>query len=363
MGKRELLLIGAFIFLGAVLYQVTAPARPEGGGFSLRTVIDSMRREMGPRHEYLGDEREETIPIGPEIAEVHVARVRRLEVRGTDARQVRLHLKVYSTGLNENEARGFARRVALRRQRSGDILSFDFDYPREARQRAELVLELPSRLRMRLTRVAGGIDARNLAGLELDETAGEAMLSGIAGGVRGSHAGGAIVIENTGAIDLAVRRCEVTMSEIAGNVRLDASSGGSLTARGVRGTMDVEGNRLAVELERVDGAIRADLTQGHFEASAVSSDIRVDARGTEIRIELAKPVPTTAYTTDETVDVRLPAEGGFTLDAGVEDGDVRLPPGAPEVATLDDARRARGPLRGGGPPLELRTTHADIVIR
>lgn len=363
MGKRELVLIAVFIVLGTGLYHLTAPPNPDGRGFSLRGMVDQIRREVGPRKEYLGDQRTETIAIGPEISEVRLARAHRVEIRGTDTPNARLQIKVYSTGLDETEARTFAKRVELRQQRSGDVLALEFTYPEEATQRTMVSLELPSRVRVRITRSRGGVEVKGVAALELDQTGGEVTVAGIDGMVRGSHSGGAIIVEKAKEIELSVRRCEVTLTDVVGDVRLDAASGGSLSARGVGGNLTIEGNRLAVELEGVAGTISADLTQGHFEASGISSRLRVDARGTAIRMELARPVPATAYTTDETIDVRLPAEGGLTLDVNVEDGDIRLPSGAPEVTTLDDTRRARGDLRGGGPALQLRTSHADIVVR
>src|SRR4026209_1696490 len=47
MGKRELLLIVAFLIVGAVVYQATAPpAGPNDHGLSFSTIVDKIRREM-----------------------------------------------------------------------------------------------------------------------------------------------------------------------------------------------------------------------------------------------------------------------------------------------------------------------------
>ncbi len=48
MGKRELLLVAAFVIVGALVYQLTAP--PPGPGersFSLSQLIGNIRRESG----------------------------------------------------------------------------------------------------------------------------------------------------------------------------------------------------------------------------------------------------------------------------------------------------------------------------
>jgi hypothetical protein len=362
MGKRELLLIVGFIILGTVLYRVTAPATPKDGGFSLRTMVDSVRREIGSHEEYLGDEREVALDIGSHVSEVRIAHVHGLRVRGTDASRAQLHVNVYSTGLSEEEARGFARRVSLQERRSGDILALDFDYPPEARQRTELTIEVPSRLRMRVERVRGGVNLEGVAGIELDETGGEVRLVNVNGPIRGSHAGGELIIENARDVDLTTRRADVTLAGVSGRVRLDMSGGG-LAARGVKGSVRLDANRASIELKDVSGPIEADITQGQIEASGLAESVRIDGRGTDIQLDLARPVPVTAFTTDENVEVRLPAQGGFTLDLTVEDGEIRLPDGAPTPTTLEQTRRATGDYRGGGPSLSLRTSHADVIVR
>jgi hypothetical protein len=362
MGKRELLLIVAFIALGSVLYQVTAPASPGGGGFSLRGMVDHVRREIGPHEEYLGAEHEDTITLDGEIGELRVARVQQLEVRGTATPGVRLRWKVHSTGLNEQEAKELARRVALRQRQSGDILSLEFDYPPEGRQRTELMLEVPSRVRVRITRVRGGINVREVGGVELDETAGEVSLTSISGTVRGTQTGGVLAIENAAEVDITARRSEIALARIDRGVRLDLS-GGELNAREIGGAVDLDANRVALELERVGGTLNADLTQGRLEVTGLAQTARIEARSTEISLDLAKVVPLTVFTTDENVEVKLPEGAGATLDASVDDGSIRLPNGAPEVNTLDQTRRATGAFRGGGPTLALRTSHADIIIR
>ena len=361
MGKRELVLIVAFIFVGTVLYQATAPPTPEGGGFSLRRIIDNIRREVGTHHEYLADERTETLPIGDDIAEVRIAGVREVRIEGSDRRDGSATLQVYSTGLDEPEARSLGKKTLLKTARSGDILSIEVTYPREGRQRANLTLLLPQRVRVRVARTSS-LSARGLAGIEFDETRGEAKVSAIAGAVRGTHTGGELACDNVKEIDLTIRRAETTLENIAGNVRLDLTSG-TLTARAIRGPIEIDGNRVAVELNDIAGTIRADLTRGSLEANGVSAEVRVDARGTELRLDLAKPAPVTAITTDENINVHVPPTVGFTLDATAQDGEIRLPDGAPHPSGDDQERRARGPVRGGGPTLALRTSHGDIVLR
>jgi len=359
MGKRELVLIVAFIFAGTLLYHATAPPSP-GGGFSLRGTLDKIRREMGPRHEYLADERSQTIPISAQVVEVRVTGVLDLRVEGSDDPAARYSLEVYSTGADEAEAKALGKRTTLRAEPSGDLLVLTMTYPPEGRQRTTMTLTVPKRLRVRVGR-STRLTARNVAGVEFDNTRGEATITAIPGVVRGVFNEGELTLEDVGQVDLITRRTELRVTGARGSVRLDLS-GGALNARNIGGDLNLHGNRVAIELEDIRGTLTADLAQGSFEATRLARQARVDARGTELRFDLDAPVPVTAITTDENISVNLPATGGFTIEAAADDGQIRMPEGAP-APSEGPTPRVRGPLRGGGAVLALRTTHADIIVR
>lgn len=360
MGKRELVLIAVFAFLGIVLYQATAPPSA-GPGFSFRAAFDNLRRHMGPRHEYLADERTETFPAGPELTELRVNRAFQVKAQGTDEQTIVVHSQIFSTAPNEEEARALGKRSKTIAQRAGDILSIDFDFPPEERQRAMIEIRLPKRVKLRVSSTRT-LDVRDTAGVELDDTRGETVVSNITGPVQGSHTGGQLTINDAAGLTLTARRADTTVNRVTGAVRLDLT-GGTFHGRDVRGAADIDANRVSIELERYTGRLSADLTQGDFAATGLGEPFRVDARGTSLRLEFDKIVAGTAVTSDDTIDVRLPPTGGVTFDINVEDGDIRLPDGAPQPATTGPTRRASGAFRGGGPTIALRTSHGDVVVR
>jgi hypothetical protein len=361
MGKRELVLIVGFIILGTVLYQLTAPENPQAGRFSIRGMIDSVRRGMASHREYPGEERRQAVAIDRAIAEVRIAGAAEVRIEGIDGDTAELRIQVFSTGADEPEARALAARTALRTQPSGDLLLLEFSYPREGRQRTALTVRMPRRLRARVTRTRT-LEVRDLAGLELDGTRSHVTVTGIRGALRGSHAGGTLNAEAIQDVDLALRSVDATLTNIAGSTRLTLT-GGQLEGRDLRGRIDVEAARADVEIAQASGALTADLTQGRLEVTGLSQNARVDARRAELRLELASPIAVTALTTDETITVSVPSGAGFTLDATVDDGEIRLPAEAPAVTSQERSRQARGPLKGGGPTLALRTTRGDIVVR
>lgn len=360
MGKRELVLIVAFIVLGTVLYQVTVPAQP-GGGFSLRGMMESLRRGMASHREYAAQERRESLPIDPAIAEIRIAGAAQVRIEGIAGETAELQLQIFSTGADEAEAQALAARTQLRQQPSGDILSLEVTYPREGRQRATLTLRVPRRLRARVSR-SRTLEARDLSGLELDGTRNEVTVSDLRGALRGSHSGGTLTVERVQEIDLILRQAETALADVAGAARLNLTAG-RLTGRDLQGAIDLTASRADVELDRPSGRLSAELTQGRLEITGLSQEARVDARGTELRLELAKAVAVTAITSDESITLQVPGDAGFTLDATVDDGEIRLPDSQPAVNATDRTRQARGALRGGGPTLALRTTRGDIVVR
>jgi hypothetical protein len=361
MGKRELVLIGVFIVIGAVLYQVTAPAGADGRGFSWRGLADSMRRAAASHREYAGDERREPLRIAPEIAELRITGAAHVRLEGTDGETAELQFQVFSTGADEQEARGLAAATTLRTQPSGDILSLEFTYPRDGRQRTSLTVRAPRRLRARVSRTTQ-LEVRDLAGLELDNTRGETSVTGLTGVLRGSQTGGVLALEKIQEIDLVLRRADTRLAQVSGPARLNLTAG-QLNGREMQGRIDLTATRADVELEQPGGMLAAELTQGRLDVTGLAHEARVDARGAQLRLELARAVAVTAITSDESITLRLPGDAGFTLDLTVDDGDIRLPEHAPGVSVVDRTRQARGALRGGGPTLALRTTRGDIIVR
>lgn len=360
MGKRELVLIVTFIFAGSLLYQATAPPS-SNGGFSWSAWMQNVRKHVGPRHEYLADERTQTLPLEADTIEVRIAGVQSLHIEGTDAPEAVARIQVYSTGTDEQEARTLGKRTVLKASTSGDILSIEMDYPPEERQRTNVTLSLPRKLRVRVARTTS-LEATGINGVEFDNTRGEATLKQIAGTIRGTHTGGELLFDTVNEVDMTVRRSDVTIKNVASGLRLDLT-GGQLVAREVNGRVNLTANRVSLELDGLRGPLTADLTQGSLEVTRLADQARVDARGTELRLELAKPATVTAITTDENISVRLPEAAGVSLDATVEDGEIRVPEHAPRPSTIEQTSRARGPINGGGPTLALRTSHGDIIIR
>jgi hypothetical protein len=367
MGKRELLLIIAFIFLGAVVYQIAAPAGPERqGGFSLSRMIDELRREMRAHSAEAEHASDTSIPLERGAAEVRVQAVARLSILGEERADIAAALRVHSTGADTAEAKALAERSLLKVDQTGGIVSIRIDYPREGRQRGELTLKVPRRLAVRLEGSAGRAELRDVGTVHLSGARGEVTIARLGGELRGTFQGGRLRLEQgVGLVKLTARRAEIEIDKVAGDAAFDLS-GGSLRATRIGGRLELDINRADVEIDEIGGAIKVNAAEGMLDLAGITREARIDGRGTELVLELAAPAPITAFTSGETLTLRLPP-GGVTIDATATNGALRLPEaGLPDVRVdnLDgEEQRARGPVRGGGPTLSLRVTRGDIIIR
>jgi hypothetical protein len=104
-------------------------------------------------------------------------------------------------------------------------------------------------------------------------------------------------------------------------------------------------------------------------------------RGVAVRYEIRVPAPTpvvivndsgsvairaiaaavTVHTQSGAIDATLPADAGVSLDASSESGLVDVDRGLVDGAV--DKSRAKGSIRGGGPPWVLATKHGEIHVR
>jgi len=365
MGKRELLLIVAFAFIGTVVYQVAAPAGPAREGFSFSRMLDHLRREVRENSAEAEHTSETVIPLNKDVTELRVGAIAAVKVVGEVRENIAAELRVHSTGADEEEANSLARRTAVKVDQTGGVIAITVDYPVEGRQRGDLTLRIPKRLTVRLRETRGAAELQDIGGLFLDDTRGEVVIGTINGELRGTFQGGRLRADAIDLVKLTARRGEVEIDRVKGDATLDLS-GGTLRVNKIGGRLDLTANRVEVEIDEVGGEVRVNAAEGSLELGGLKRDTRIDGRGTEISIELAAAVPLMAITNEETLAVRLPEKAGVTVDATASGGEIRVPEtltDALRVEKKDDEQRARGTVRGGGPQLSLRVTRGDIVIR
>jgi hypothetical protein len=361
MGKRELLLIVAFVVAGIVLYRASAPPRPRSG-LGLGDVARRLVRELRPERARGEARRSLTHPVAPSTSEVRVRGIARAAVTGETRSDLLAELVVTSSGVDAAEATRLASAATLRVETAADTLVFTVDYPPEGRQEAALTLRVPARLRVRAEDVPSGVRASDVAAVALASVRGPTTLARIGGTVEGDHRSGAVEIAEAGAVRLRTRGAALRLERVRGAVVLDLA-GGSLRARALGGPLQLDARSASLDIDDVAGPVEASVAGGRFALSGAGGTVRVDAQGADVALRLARAVEVTAFVTRAALDIALPAASGVGLDAVATDGTIRVEGFDLSVAREGRVSRVEGAIGGGGPRVSLRVTRGPITIR
>ncbi|MGB2714332.1 MAG: hypothetical protein WBC51_09155 [Vicinamibacterales bacterium] len=372
MGKRELLLIVAFVIVGAVVYQATAPpAGPNERRFSLSKIVDHLRREMRGNRARAEETKVIPLEITATTTEIRVAGFFvELSVTGENRAGVEARFHVSSNGYDEAEAKSLVGQTQLIVDRAGPVLRLTSKYPQGGRQEGRLTLLVPARLVARIDQGSPRTSILNLAGVEMPNLRGETSIKHISGRVTLTHRAGRLLIEDVATLKLTTRGSDVTVT----NVKADASfavQSGELTATSLGGPIDVESQSSSVTLRKLEdarGPLRVNAVGGSITLDGLAGDARIDGRNAEIDITMAKAATIAVYSEGDEPIQLTPPPGGFTLDAVVSHGRLALPEGFDPRVTVaaaenDSEQRANGAVRGGGPTITLRANRGDIRIR
>jgi hypothetical protein len=367
MGKRELLLIAAFVVLGVVVYQVSAPPPAPGErGFSIRRIFDNVRRELQSNRSSAVVTTTTTHPADAQLTEL---RLRPgggdLTITGEARDTIEAELQVRSSGPDDAEAEKLARRTQLKLDRAGGSLNAEVSYPVEGRQRLErMVLRIPSRLRVRIEPFGGALTITDVAEAEIAGARGDMQVSRISGRLVTSNTGGRATIADVGTVKLTTRGTDVQLERVKGEAALNVRSG-DLKIVDVKGPIDLDSNGTDIVIERLDhttGTLRVNAVNGKLSVRGLRTDGRIDSRNAEVDVVMERAAPLAIYADGEPVQL-TPPSGGYQLDAMATDGRITLPDGALSVTTSGQQQRASGAVRGGGATITIRTTRGDITVR
>ena len=369
MGKRELLLIVAFVIVGAVVYQATAPAPgPNDRGFSFSKIVDHLRREMRGNRAKAETTTETTVEVDPDTSEVRVSGLyTELSITGENRAQVAVRFHVASNGYDEQEAKSLAAQSQILVDRAGPVIRLTSKYPEPGRQYGTLTLLVPKRLLVRVDQGSPRTSIENVAAVEIPGMRGETTIKHVAGRVTVTHRAGRLAIEDVSTLKLVSRGGKVTIANVKADASLSLQSG-ELTTTSIGGPIDVESQNASLRLRKLEearGPLRVNATGGSVTLEGLSSDARIDGRNAEIDITMAKAAPVAIYNEGNEPIELTPPPGGFILDAIVTHGRLVLPETIDlrTVSEGESEQRANGPVRGGGPTITLRANHGDIRIR
>ena len=366
MGKRELVLVIAFVVVGALVYQFTAP--PPSPGRQRGSVWTNLKRAVS-RGGHATVTSTHAEPVDASIKTLHVnTRLLDLRVVGEDRADVAVELTVTSDGMDDADAARLAHDVTAIYTRTGDELVLTMDYPSAGAQHSAIVARVPRGIALRVDPKSGRLDIADVAAVEVKNNRGDTRISGVARSVDVTARAGALTIDGAGSLHGSVLSGSGTIAHVSGAASLELTAA-DLTLSDITGPLDIRARGGRVQLKAsaaLTGLLRLDTTAGRLDIDALQTDARIDGTGTAMRISMARPATVTVYNTADDITF-VPPPGGYTLDAVATDGDLSIDEGeAHGVAVAkasDSERRASGPVHGGGPVITLRNTRGDIAVR
>jgi putative adhesin len=368
MGKRELLLIAAFVVIGAIVYQFTAPPPAASErSFQPGQILDHIRRAMRGNRATAEATSRSLHPVDAGISELRFSDLRstNVAITGEDRSDIEAELQVHSNAYDDEEATRTARESALKVDRAGARLVFSVFYPQAGVQRGSIIVKVPQRLAIQLQGGGGELSVRHVAAVELGGARGKVEVEQVTGLVSGAHRGGELRVTNAGSIRLTTTGTDAQIEQIRGGLSM-TMRGGELKGGDLAGPVDLDTNGTDITLERLEkttGIVHINAVGGSLDVKGLRTEGRFDVRGTDVEAIIDRAAPLAIYSEGGDSIAVTPPAGGYQLDAVASDGTINLPPGTLEVTSSDQEHRATGPINGGGPTLTLRSKRGDITLK
>jgi hypothetical protein len=368
MGKRELVLLAAFVAIGVAVYHVTAPPPPPGSqGFSVAGLIRNMRRHMHGNRESASAQTQASLSIDASVRELRVSIMRgsAITITGESRDDIAADLTVTARGYDQSEARAAADASHVKISAAADAAVVSLDMPRNAFvPDVTLVIKVPKRLAVRFDSHFGRLVVADVASLDVGSSRGETRIARVGGRLSITQSVGDLEIVDAGTLKLNARNSHGMVRGIHGSVSVQAV-GGELTMIDVAGPIEIDARNTELQLEKLASLkppLRVQATNGRLRISDLHTEARLDVTNTEVDVALDAAAPLTIYSTGETITV-TPPPAGYTLDATANEGRITVDDGDIKPSESDGEQHAQGAVRGGGPAITLRATRGDVVVR
>lgn len=363
MGKRELVIVLAFVLLGTVAYHFTAPPDTGSSSFSLGNFFQSARREIRGNPGQGSYVHTKSLPAPGGLHELRlIGTITSVEIVGDDRDTIDYEFTVNSTGPDDAGAVELAKQTELIPDDLGDVLVLRVKYPEPATQRASIVVHVPRRLAVRLEG-SRDIKVSHVAGVHLESTRGDVTLTDITGAITGAQQDGDFAVTTAESVKVRLTRSRSQFAGVTGGLALDLRDGdASIKESG--GDLEIDETRAEITVDAHRGTIVVRGADGRITLRQPTAETRVDVRRAEVELQIAQGIPATILTTDEPLRLVLVGTPSFDLDAAATNGDIQatefnLTPDTPAPsARLTHSFGGRSDTR-----VTLRNTRGNIVIR
>lgn len=293
---------------------------------------------------------------------------------------VSVHKQVHSWKRSQTEQREDKLQPTFSQQNGQLILSV----PSVDASSADLTVELPHDSPVMIDASHGDITVSEIRGaVTLTGGHGDLDLSAITGPVTlhtnyddGSVTGHSV----TGPVTLDGRCGDISFSDVSGSLTLRGDFFGTTHLEHVTGPIRFETSRTQLQMARLDGEfdvdsdsdLQASQVMGPFLLTTrnrnvtldrVAGQVQITDRNGSVNVTHAPPMAAIQVQNEHgSVDIGVPSDASFTVDAQTRDGDIENDFGL-HASESDSHPTLQGAVGHGGPALSLTTTDGDITVR
>ena len=256
--------------------------------------------------------------------------------------------------------------------------------PDNQRLSADLEVTVPKGLAIEARARTGDFEASDIAGdIELVTDRADVRLTRIGGNARLEVGRSEVVraIDIKGKIDLQGRGSDVELENIAGQVTINGSYGGTLDFKNLAKPLQFEGTRnTELRAQAIPGRVSMDLQE--ITGSGLTGPVRVVTRSRDIKLEQftqgleidtdrgdvqlqpASPVPAIdARSGMGRIELVLPEKAAFDLLAVAERGEVVNDYGSALQSEREGRVNSLKGKVGDGPSIRLKANHGSVSVR
>ena len=199
--------------------------------------------------------------------------------------------------------------------------------------------------------------------LRMQSGSGDQKVEGIRGPLEVNSGSGGLKISSIGdRVHAETGSGDIDIERVKGNVHAKTGSG-SIDASDIAGAFEANSGSGHITLQQTaPGSVRVDTGSGGMELHGVEGSLEAKAGSGTIQAEGSPTGAWTVHTGSGEVNLKLPSNAAFDLDAHTSSGSISIEQPHSVQGSIG-RKEVRGRVGGGGVPVEVETGSGDIEIR
>lgn len=199
--------------------------------------------------------------------------------------------------------------------------------------------------------------------LRMQTGSGDQKVEGIRGPLEVNSGSGGLKISSIGnRVHAETGSGDINIARVKGNVHAKTGSG-SIDASDIAGAFEANSGSGHITLQQTaPGSVRVDTGSGGMELHGVEGSLEAKAGSGTIQAEGSPTGAWTVHTGSGEVNLKLPSNAAFDLDAHTSSGSISIDQPHSVQGSIG-RKEVRGRVGGGGVPVEVETGSGDIQIR